>query len=784
MKLILDISWQWLKQLATNFRLWLALTMLAVPLGILAQLQGIRAAYLNPDFAGLTSSSPIQSISLNVDGRPQALEFYLADVLESQWPVKAVYEETGNLLLSEAGRQTQVQVSFFSGGFQQLGLQPTLGEFTAMDFPLPGAELVAAISYSFWQRHFQGRKNIIGQPLVLSDKAVTIVAVMPRDFKAFRPHLQMDLVLPFNQQQQLRLIKEGSVAPATLSYLIGEQQALSMVATSASQYLQEQAYLMENAGISLSPALGVDRATYKAVTQRIQGLTWLFILLLLFCLGAFVAFQAGESSRKQQELQVRRFCGASGTQVSLQLTVELVLLLLLLLGLFALSLWPLGELVRVFLPQVNVAQIQSTAVLMSSWLGGVVLFFIGGLFVLLWLQQKWLKSHTGRGQSQGLGQKLQAYFLLSVLISLSSQVMYFSVNLLLQQWQLYQKPLGFSTEGRYLVSFDLPQRGRTHFANDNARLLVGELENQPGIEAAAITQIPPFKDISTYTGWVTPEHNPVGVGASGDTLTAIITPGLFELFDTPLILGHDLVWENKWQVLVNRTLWEQALSQYSLAEAKLLQKFDDGYHAFQVVGVVEDIHLRGPDSQRQPMVFQPTWTLVGWESLVIRSKLDAANLKLLVEQVINKIDVTLTGTKVESLAELARQENAPRLAILAICLCSALVTLLAAAVFTLNSSAQMAQKGARELALRSCLGARQGQLIGKELGYFLLMFMPVFLLCLFLMNYVRRLMEEHIINILQPQMLLLATGLFLLFSCLSAGWHIRQQLRNKWVYLG
>lgn len=784
MKLILDISWQWLKQSTGNFRLWLALCMLAIPLGILAQLQGIRAAYLDPSFAGLTSSSPIKSVILSVDGRPQALEFYLAAVIDSQWSVKTVYEELGNLLLLDEGRQKQVQVSFFSGGFQQLGLQPELGEFATMDFPLPGAELVTAISYSFWQDYFQGRKDIIGQQLIVSDKAVTIVAVMPRSFKAFRPHRQMDLVIPFNQQQHLRLIKEGNIGPSVLSYLIGDSQSLALLEESAASYLREQAYLMDNADISLSPALGVDGATYKAVIQRIQGLTLLFMLLLLFCLFAFVAFQAGESCRKQQELQVRRLCGASSKQIAVQLLMESVLLILLLLSFFTLSLWPLGELVRVFLPHVNAAQLQSISAIMSSWMGVVVAFFLCGLFALLWLQQKWLRIHTGRGQSQGLGQKLQAYFLLSLLISLSSQVVYFSTNLLVQQWQLNQKLLGFSTEGRYLVSFELPQGGGRHFANDNAPLLVGELENQSGIDAAAITQIPPFKDISTHVSWVTPEHNPVGVGASGETLTAFITPGLFELLDTPLIQGQDLVWENKWQVLVNRTLWEQSLSNYALADTKLLQKFTDGqYRPFQVVGVVEDIHLQGPDSQPQPMVFQPIWTLIGWESLIIKTTLDAEQLMPVVEQAISNIDVTLKVSSVESLADLARQENAPRLAILVISLCSALITLLATLVFTLNSCAQMAQKSARELALRSCLGARSGHLIGAELGCFLMVLMPVFLLCLLLMNHVKRLLGKELSTIEEPLIMLLSAGLFLVLACLATTWQIKQQLQNRWFSL-
>ncbi|WP_343846022.1 ABC transporter permease, partial [Bowmanella denitrificans] len=322
------------------------------------------------------------------------------------------------------------------------------------------------------------------------------------------------------------------------------------------------------------------------------------------------------------------------------------------------------------------------------------------------------------------------------------------------------------------------------FANDNARLLVAELENQPGIQAVAISQLPPFKGISSHVGWVTPEHKPVGVGHSGEALTSTVTPGLFKLLETPIIKGQDLIWENPFQVVVNRTLWEQSLAQYSLGEAKLLDKFDDGqYRPFQVVGVVEDSYFQGPDTPLQPMVYTPTWVLVGWECLLIQSQLEAAQVRELVVQAISKVEVGLKVDKVESLAELARQENAPRLAILAISLSSALITLLAALVFTFNSTAQMAQKGARELALRSCLGARPVGLIGRELGGFLLVLVPVFVLCLLAMQFVKQSMQGQLPLLVQPPMLLLAAGLFIVLSCLAVAWHIRRQLQQNWLYL-
>ena len=45
--------------------------------------------------------------------------------------------------------KTQI-ISFFSGGYSLLGLKPAFGSFSQLEFPVAGAELVAAISYTYF----------------------------------------------------------------------------------------------------------------------------------------------------------------------------------------------------------------------------------------------------------------------------------------------------------------------------------------------------------------------------------------------------------------------------------------------------------------------------------------------------------------------------------------------------------------------------------------------------------------------------------------------------------
>ncbi len=81
-----------------------------------------------------------------------------------------------------------------------LGVNPLHGRnFTAEEcaWEGPGATI---LSHSFWQRRFAGDPGIVGQKVVLNNKPVTIVGVLPRsfDFDAiFTPGNEVELLTPF-----------------------------------------------------------------------------------------------------------------------------------------------------------------------------------------------------------------------------------------------------------------------------------------------------------------------------------------------------------------------------------------------------------------------------------------------------------------------------------------------------------------------------------------------------------------------------------------------------------
>jgi predicted permease len=93
--------------------------------------------------------------------------------------------ERRSVALSERGFPEAVNQEFFSpNAFEFFGVGPLLGRtFHPNDLGDESkVEEVAVLSYHFWQRHFFGRPDVLGQSVRLNDKFYTIVGVMPIRF--------------------------------------------------------------------------------------------------------------------------------------------------------------------------------------------------------------------------------------------------------------------------------------------------------------------------------------------------------------------------------------------------------------------------------------------------------------------------------------------------------------------------------------------------------------------------------------------------------------------------
>src|SRR5262245_43804322 len=89
---------------------------------------------------------------------------------------------SGNL--TEQNETQRVAVTYVTEGvFELLGYQPLLGRTFRLEDEAPGSQRVAVLGYDMWRQGYSGDANILGRTIRLNDNPVTVVGVMPPDFR-------------------------------------------------------------------------------------------------------------------------------------------------------------------------------------------------------------------------------------------------------------------------------------------------------------------------------------------------------------------------------------------------------------------------------------------------------------------------------------------------------------------------------------------------------------------------------------------------------------------------
>jgi putative ABC transport system permease protein len=97
------------------------------------------------------------------------------------------YFYTSYTLTGESSSQSVKATLLTPNLFGVLGVEPILGRLFTEEEGQPGRGDVVVLAYPFWQRHFAGSTDVLGEKLTLDGKPYTVVGVMPRSF-----------VFPFN----------------------------------------------------------------------------------------------------------------------------------------------------------------------------------------------------------------------------------------------------------------------------------------------------------------------------------------------------------------------------------------------------------------------------------------------------------------------------------------------------------------------------------------------------------------------------------------------------------
>src|SRR5215510_10509552 len=282
----------------------------------------VNAALLNPfPFADINRIVTLEMIDkvkprgLFVTAR-QLVALQHSEVLDG-----AFVSNTWEMTLTGQDLPEAVRTQYFSAnGLNVLGVPPLLGRvFNEADGPAgEQPQRVVVLTYRFWQRHFGGRPEAVGQTLYLNREPYTVIGVLPRQYFFTGPEILVPIHLTFDPNfawsVQARL--ERGVNPRMAEQRL--QPVFDQFAKEAPQRFPKEMRPLVRSLVETQRAAGF-------VPTLLLIFAASMLLLLLACVNVSILLLARGTARGQ-EFAVRAAMGASRGRLMRQLLVESLLL--------------------------------------------------------------------------------------------------------------------------------------------------------------------------------------------------------------------------------------------------------------------------------------------------------------------------------------------------------------------------------------------------------------------------------------------------------------------------
>jgi predicted permease len=253
--------------------------------------------------------------------------------------------------------------------FDALKVSPMLGRMISIEDERTEAP-VAVLSHNFWSRAFSADRSVLGKSFVVGRSRVTIVGVVPANFRGVHVDIATDVIVPVTTVPRLRPEQADILSRRSAHWLriigrVPPDQSLEQ-ANARFQAAWPQV-LVEAAPAGLSPDSGYFRQT-AALASAANGFSLLrstyssplFVLLALVTLVLLTAcanvasLLLARGAARDREFAVRLSIGASRGRLIRQLVTE-NLLLAALAGAFGLAFafWSMHLLVGFISPAAN-----------------------------------------------------------------------------------------------------------------------------------------------------------------------------------------------------------------------------------------------------------------------------------------------------------------------------------------------------------------------------------------------------------------------------------------------
>jgi macrolide transport system ATP-binding/permease protein len=231
-----------------------------------------------------------------------------------------VYSPYGFLLKTPTGLQQADGARVSAGFFRTLGVTPVLGrDFRPAD-DQPNAPYVVMLSYGAWQKRYGGRKDVVGQTVVLDNTVNTIIGVLPKGF-SFAPAEPADYwrIDPSSSDCAKNRSCNNLFGVARLKPGASFETAFANIQTIADQLAREYPDSNRNRGAFMMTLTDVVVGDIRPI---LLALLCGSALLLLIATVNVASLLLVRSESRRREIAVRGALGASRARLLRQFMTE------------------------------------------------------------------------------------------------------------------------------------------------------------------------------------------------------------------------------------------------------------------------------------------------------------------------------------------------------------------------------------------------------------------------------------------------------------------------------
>ncbi|MFT3869417.1 MAG: ABC transporter permease [Nibricoccus sp.] len=594
-----------------------------------------------------------------------------------------------------------------------LGIPPFLGRGFLDEEDRPGHNQVAILSHGFWQRHFGGRPDIIGQSFNLDGASYTVVGVMPA--KAFFPG-DLEIAIPLGAAPRAdRRYDHDFDVYGRLKPGVSLQQANAELKTIMTQLYAgfpeaDRSWSIETIPLS-SEVVGSGLRTNLFV------LLGAVILLLLIACANLSNLLLVRASNRAHEIAIRTALGATRWQIVRQLIVESLTLTAAggLLGVF-LARWAVNLLQSANLPRATEISIDARVLVATcgtTLIAGCLAGIGPALKASLTRPQAALK---GRGPRSGHGSRLRDTMVVSQL-ALSLSLLIGASMLVLSFWRLIKVNPGFATEGVVSVAVRPRDRANAVAFYEQVTARVAAL---PDVAGVGLVSSLPLGEGNTSNPVFPVGPTLLATGQSIQSNWRLVDGGYFDAMQIPLLRGRSFAGlspEQARQSVVLSASLARALFGDEDPVGRHIETPRSGTNQLTVIGVVGDVRSKSLGTEPPPTFYWSMHRFIyGPMAMVVRSSKSTEPLIPTIRSIVKNVDSSVPVFWIRTMNEVRAESVDRERFVTALLGGFAITSLVLATLGIYGVVAFTVQQRTREFGIRVAIGAQAGDILRLVVG--------------------------------------------------------------------